>query len=110
MKTNQEKIEQVRGAWKTTLGVAGALAGVGVIVLLLAIVVKVGLVHPTVAGVMTDQQRYDLLSKARSDDHTLLTTYGWMDQSKGVVRLPIDVAMQKLLQERSAAGPAGGAR
>lgn len=106
MKTLNEQttnlLAQLKPVWKIVLGVAGALGGVLVIVLLLWILLKVGLVRPSVSGALTDQQRYDLLSKSRADDEKLLTTYGWMDQSKGVVRLPIDVAMQKLIQERAA--------
>jgi len=91
----------LKSSWKIALGVAGALAGVLAIGVLLVILVKFALVQPTVAGAMTDQERYDLLSKHRADDQKLLSSYGWVDQSKGIVRLPIEVAMQKLTAERS---------
>jgi hypothetical protein len=86
-------------ALKIAMGVAGALAGVLLIVVLLAIAVKYTLVEPRVAGGLSDEQRFELLAKARAEDERLTTTYGWMDKSKGVVRLPVDVAMQKLIQE-----------
>ncbi len=89
----------VYDAWKILLGVTGALAGVAVIVLLLAILIHYALVHPTIAGGLSDDERYALLSKARADDEKLLTTYGWMDKSKGIVRIPIEQAMQKMAQE-----------
>ena len=88
-------------AWKIALGVLGALAGVSVIVVLLVVLVKYAWVTPEVAGRLTDGQRVDLLAKAQADDQKLLSNYGWMDKSKGVVRLPVDVAMQKLIEERS---------
>lgn len=91
----------LKNSWKIALGAGGALAGVLAIAVMLVILVKFALVHPTVAGVMTDQERYDLLSKHRADDQKLLNSYGWIDQSKGIVRLPIEVAMQKLIEERS---------
>ena len=91
-----------KSAWKIALGAGGALAGVLAIAVLLVILVKFALVRPTVLGALTDQERYDLLSKHRADDQKLLGTYGWVDQSKGIVRLPIDVAMQELLKERAA--------
>jgi hypothetical protein len=44
-----------------------------------------------------DQQRaavrYDTLAKLRAADHEALTTAAWIDQAKGVVRIPIDEAM-----------------
>ena len=87
-------------AFKMGLGVIGALSGVLLIVILLAIAVKYTVTEPTVAGGLTDQQRFDLLAKSRAEDERLTTTYGWMDKSKGIVRLPIEVAMQKLIEER----------
>ena len=97
--TNPPAPTPAKSAWKMTLGVSGALAGVLSMAVLLLILLNFALVHPTVAGAMTDQERYDLLSKSRADDQKLLTSYGWVDQSKGIVRLPIDVAMQQLVQE-----------
>lgn len=87
-------------AFKIGLGVAGTLAGVLLIVVLLAIALKYTLVEPTVAGGLTDEQRFELLAKARSEDERLLNTYGWVDKGKGIVRLPVDVAMQKLIEEQ----------
>lgn len=89
----------IMDAWKIILGVTGALAGVLVIVILLGILIRFTLVHPSIAGGLSDEDRYALLSKARSEDEKLLTTYGWIDKNKGVVRLPIDVAMQKVIEE-----------
>lgn len=101
MATQAEKIEQVRSAWKIALGVFGTLGGVAIILVLIAILLKIAFVKPTVAGGLTSDQRYALLAKARADDQKLLTTYGWIDKSKGIVRLPVDVAMQKLIEERT---------
>lgn len=97
---NQTKLQQVLEAYKILLGVVGTLAGVSVIVLLLYILIHYAYVHPQVAGALTDQQRYDLLAKARAEDQRLLTTYGWVDKTKGQVRIPIEAAMQKLLEEK----------
>jgi hypothetical protein len=38
-------------------------------------------------------ERYDKLAKQQADDATTLTTADWVDQAKGVVRLPIDEAI-----------------
>lgn len=88
-----------RDTWRLVLGVAGALAGVSVVVLLLVILVKVAFVQPQVAGALSDEQRYEMLANAQVEDQRLLTTYGWMDQSKGVVRIPVEAAMHKLIAE-----------
>lgn len=86
-------------AWKIVMGVSGALAGVGVILLMLWLLLSYALVTPQVAGVMTDKERYDLLAAARAEDQQRLKTYGWVDSSKGTVRIPIDQAMQRLVEE-----------
>ncbi len=99
--TNSNGKISVYDAWKILLGVTGALAGVAAIVVLLAILIRYALVHPTIAGGLSDDERYALLAKARAEDEKLLTTYGWMDKGKGIVRLPIDAAMQKLTEENA---------
>jgi hypothetical protein len=35
----------------------------------------------------------------RAQEDERLTTYGYVDKEKGVVRIPIDVAMQKVVEE-----------
>ncbi|MEI6669382.1 MAG: hypothetical protein WCP29_14615 [Acidobacteriota bacterium] len=41
----------------------------------------------------------DDLQKLRTEEDAALTTYGWVDQKTGTVRVPIDVAMQLVLEE-----------
>lgn len=38
------------------------------------------------------------LAELRTHEHEILTTYGWMDQSAGVVRLPIERAKELILE------------
>jgi hypothetical protein len=38
------------------------------------------------------------LADLRKHEHEILTTYGWMDQSAGVVRLPIERAKELILE------------
>lgn len=89
----------LQDAFKIGLGAAGALAGVLLIVVLLALAIHYTLVQPSVVGGLTDEQRFELLAKTRAENERLTSTYGWMDKSKGIVRLPVNVAMQKLIQE-----------
>ena len=44
-------------------------------------------------------ERYEILRTKREQDEERLHSYGWIDQDKGIVRLPIDRAMELLLQE-----------
>jgi hypothetical protein len=38
------------------------------------------------------------LFEVRAGEHNVLTTYGWVDQQKGVVRIPIAQAMDELIK------------
>ncbi len=40
-------------------------------------------------------QRYDTLAKVRHDEQALITATEWVDQDKGVVRIPIEQAMTR---------------
>jgi hypothetical protein len=39
----------------------------------------------------------DDMAVIRAEDQRLLTSYGWVDESRGVVRIPIDVAMRMIV-------------
>ena len=39
------------------------------------------------------------LADLRAKEDEILSSYGWVDKSKGIVRLPVEVAMQKLVEE-----------
>lgn len=39
------------------------------------------------------------LKTLRAQEKTRLTTYGYIDKEKGVVHIPIDVAMQKVVED-----------
>ena len=45
------------------------------------------------------------LKTLRAQEDAVLTTYGWVDARGGVVRVPIDVAMRKVLEEGLPARP-----
>ena len=58
----------------------------------------------------TSASRRGALNEARAEQAKLATTYGWVDEKAGVVRLPIEQAMQLVVQEQAAKSPAPGAR
>jgi hypothetical protein len=39
------------------------------------------------------------MQRLREQEDAILTTYGWVDRSAGVARVPIDVAMRQVLEE-----------
>ena len=58
--------------------------------------------------------RAEKLDAAQKENLTALTTYGWVDKSKGIARIPINQAMQLMLVELpdkkpTAAGPVAAA-
>jgi len=46
--------------------------------------------------------RSSKLSEIRAKEQLLATTYGWVDQKAGIVRLPIDRSLELTLQEINA--------
>jgi len=47
-----------------------------------------------IEGVKTPEERRALLADHRTKEQTESTTYGWIDQKAGLVRLPIDRAIE----------------
>ena len=50
--------------------------------------------------------RFEKLQTARDQNATALTTYAWVDKSKGVVRIPINDAMKLTVAELAQKSPA----
>jgi hypothetical protein len=53
-----------------------------------------------VEGVKTPEERRLILAELRAKEHTNATSYGYVDQKAGVVRLPIERALTLTAQER----------
>lgn len=54
-----------------------------------------------VEGVLTPAERKALLAENRAKEQAAATTYAWVDQSKGVVRLPIDRAIELTVRDHA---------
>jgi hypothetical protein len=54
-----------------------------------------------VEGVLTPAERATLLAETRAKDQAAATTYGWVDQPKGIVRLPVDRAMELTVRDHA---------
>jgi hypothetical protein len=82
-----------------------ASAVVGVIVIFALILLVAYLPQapaPLADGAKTPEQRKNILVEHRAKETKAATGYAWIDQSKGVVQLPIDRAMQLTIQELNA--------
>jgi len=47
----------------------------------------------------TPAQRAATLAEVRAKEKSAATTYGWVDQTKGIVRLPIDRAVELTIRD-----------
>jgi len=54
-----------------------------------------------VEGVLTPEARKALLMENRAKEQAAATSYGWADQPKGVVRLPIDRAIELTVRDHA---------
>ena len=54
-----------------------------------------------VEGVKTPADRKALLIDHRAKEHTEATSYGWIDQKAGIVRLPIDRAIELTVRDQA---------
>jgi len=50
------------------------------------------------------KERYDILAKVQEENKNLTTGYGWADQAKGTVRIPLDQAMELTVAKLAAQG------
>lgn len=53
-------------------------------------------------GALTPTERYQRLTDMRAKEAKQINSYGWVDQQKGVVQLPIDRAVELTIQELNA--------
>lgn len=76
------------------------VAGI-VFIALFAIILNVAYL-PTRKNVNTAraQERKQALLQHEAEQHKLATTYGWVNQDEGVVRLPIERAMELIVAEK----------
>lgn len=56
---------------------------------------------PRGVGSKSREEGKAILAELRGKEHTDATTYGWIDKDKGVVRLPLDRAIELTIQEHA---------
>jgi hypothetical protein len=57
---------------------------------------------PLPDGARTPEQRKAALAEMRAKEKAAATTYGWVDQPTGIVRIPIDEAVKITIKELNA--------
>ncbi|MDA7915821.1 hypothetical protein N9B94_01145 [Verrucomicrobia bacterium] len=55
--------------------------------------------RPQEIGIARSEERAKNLVEVRQAEADVMDSYGWVDQNKGLVRLPIDKAMELTIQE-----------
>jgi hypothetical protein len=84
---------------RTNRGSAAAIGFIIAAILFaaLAVVVKLAVNVPAIDA-DASASRSKALAEIRAAEEKSLTTLGWADQSRGIVRLPIETAMQQAAQ------------
>jgi hypothetical protein len=78
-------------------GAALGFVVASLIFVVLVVVVKFS-VHVPAIDAEASAARAKALAEIRGSENQSLNTAGWVDQSRGIVRLPIDTAMQETVQ------------
>jgi hypothetical protein len=87
------------GSWVT---IAAAIGGFAIFALIVLIVYLPKKPDPLPDGVRTPEQRKAALVELRAKEKAAATTYSWVDQPTGVVRIPIDEAIKITINEINA--------
>ena len=86
-----------KGSFTATL--LAAIGGFAIFVLILVVAYLPKKVETVGDGVRTPEQRKAALAELRGKEQTAATSYAWIDKDKGVVRLPIDRAVELVIEE-----------
>jgi lysylphosphatidylglycerol synthetase-like protein (DUF2156 family) len=78
-----------------------AIGGFAIFLIILLVAYMPNKVGAPGNGVKTPAERKAALAELRGKEQTLATTYGWVDKDKGVVRLPLDRAIELTIQEHA---------
>ncbi len=81
---------------------AAVIGGFAIFALILVVAYLPQKPEPLPEGARTPEQRKALLAELKGKEQNLATTYGWVDEKAGVVRLPLDRAVELTLQEINA--------
>jgi hypothetical protein len=94
-----DNVSSPKNFWVTLAAIIGGFA---IFLLILFIAYLPQKPAPLPEGSKTPAERTLLLSDLRAKEKAAVTTYGWVDQPTGVVRLPIDRAVELTINELNA--------
>lgn len=86
-----------QGSFSATL--LAAIGGFAIFALILVVAYLPNKAAPAGDGVKTPEERKAALAELRGKEQTATTSYGWVDKDKGVVRLPLERAIELTIQE-----------
>jgi hypothetical protein len=89
-----------QGSFGSTL--LAAVGGFAIFAVILMVAYLPQKVPAPGTGVLTPEQRKSALAELNGKQQTAATTYGWVDKEKGVVRLPVDRAVELFIKEHAA--------
>ena len=89
----------VKKQWTTLIAAIGGFAIFLIILFIAYLPQQAGYVAQ---GTVSPEERAARLADLRAKEKAALTTYGWIDQQAGTVRLPIDRAVELTIQELNA--------
>lgn len=77
--------------------IVGSVLGMIVFAVVVLVVIVRGDSRPADDAAERLARGREQLAELRANDARLLSTYGWVDRSKGTVRIPIEVAIERLV-------------
>ncbi|AKC81890.1 hypothetical protein IMCC26134_02240 [Verrucomicrobia bacterium IMCC26134] len=90
------------GTFSFTSTLLAVIGGFAIFLLILTVAYLPQKPAPLADGARTPEQRKVALAELRAKEHNAATTYGWVDQAKGQVRLPIADAVELTIKELNA--------
>ena len=87
------------GSWVT---IAAAIGGFAIFALIVFIAYLPKKPDPLPDGARTPEQRKSALAELRAKEKAAVTTYGWVDQNAGIVRIPVEEAVKITIKEINA--------
>src|SRR5262245_61965452 len=87
------------GKCSFTTTLLAVIGGFAIFVVILLVAYLPNKAAPAGDGVKTPEQRKAALAELHGKEHTTATTYAWVDKDKGVVRIPLDRAIELTIQE-----------
>ena len=87
------------GSWVT---IAVAIGGFAIFALIVFIAYLPKKPDPLPDGARTPEQRKSALAELRAKEKAAVTTYGWVDQKDGIVRIPVEEAVKITIKEINA--------